>query len=300
VTQTLEHKDDQFTAHTVGNGAPKRHWAALAIAAVVIVAVTALVTYALASAQTKTNTIVKTVSVPQEPTAPPVDDRGFSQLDNGHQAAGAGFYTQLDPAARAVLQHQLELARVAAMRYPTVADAEAAGWRRQGPFAPGLGAHYIKFGGTDASGFAPTNGPMTDTDVSHPLSLIYDGTQPTSRIAGLMYLGAGPRIPAGFAGQNDVWHYHTDVCAVYKPDGSTDTPFGADTTVTKKMCDGVGGFLMARTPYMLHVWVVPGYDSPEGIFSHLNEAITCRDGTYHTIKLEDIGTRRSVCVDGGE
>jgi hypothetical protein len=300
VTQTLDRKDEPLANATDVDRSPKRHGAALAIAVVAVIAVTALVTYALTSAQTTSKTVVKTVTIPPKPAAPPVDDHGFSQLDNGHQAEGPGFYTPLDPATLSVLQHQLELARVAALRYPTVADAEAAGWRRQGPFAPGLGAHFMKFGGTDASGFVPTSGRMTDNDVLHPLSLIYDGTRPTSRIAGLMYLGAGMRIPEGFAGQNDVWHYHTDVCIVYGPDGSSNTPFGADTTVTKAMCDTVHGILDARTPYMLHAWVVPGYDSPEGMFSHLNEAITCRDGTYHTIKLDDIGSRSSVCVDGGE
>src|SRR5262249_4859052 len=159
------------------------------------------------------------------PAVVPVNDRGFSQLDNGHQDAAPAFYAPLDPATRQLLQHQLELARTVAMRYPTVADAEAAGWRRQRPFAPGLGAHFTKFGGTDPSGFVPLVGPMSDNDVLHPLSLIYDGTQPNSPIAGLMYMGAGMRIPQGFAGYNDVWHYHTNVCIVYGPDGSSNTPY---------------------------------------------------------------------------
>ena len=115
-----------------------------------------------------------------------------------------------------------------------------------------------------------------------------------------MYLGAGLRIPEGFAGGNDIWHYHTDVCIVSGKDGSIDTPFGADTTVSKAMCDGVHGSLDNRTPYMLHTWVVPGYDSPQGVFSHLDEAITCHDGTYHVIPLNNIGNRSSVYVDGSE
>ena len=268
---------------------------------VLLVLVVAAAAFGLGASRSSTKTVVRTVTAPAQ-AAPPVtvDDRGFSKLDNGHQAEGPAFFAPLDPATRLLLQHQLELARLAAMRYPTVADAEAAGWRRAGPFAPGLGAHFLKFG-PDGSGFVPVVGPMTDADASHPLSLIYDGTHPNSRIAGLMYLGAGTRIPTeGFAGPDDVWHYHTDVCSVYKPDGSTDTPFGADTTVTKATCDSVHGLLMARTPYMLHAWVVPGYDSPEGIFSHDNAAITCTDGTYHTIALDNLGSRSTVCVDGSE
>jgi hypothetical protein len=298
VTQTLDRNDEQLASPAEAGDHPKRHRTALVVVAVAIVAITALVTYALSSPHTETKTVVKNVPVAQKPAVAPLNDRGFSQLDNGHQDRAPGFYIPVDAATRLLLQHQLELARLAAMRYPTVADAEAAGWRRQGPFAPGLGAHFMNIGG--GSGFAPLVGPMSDNDVLHPLSLIYDGTQPNSPIAGLMYMGAGLRIPQGFAGTNDIWHYHTDTCIVYHPDGSSDSPFGADQTVTKAMCDGVHGVLLARTPNMLHVWVVPGYDSPEGIFSHDNPAITCRDGSYHTIRIQDIGNRSSVCVDGGE
>ena len=300
--QTLERTQELNGEAGAIPARPRRRLTLVAImAAIVLVTGTAL--YALGAARSTTKTVTKTVvkTVPGPPkgaTAAAVDDRGFSKLDNGHQAETNVFQQPLDPTTRLALQHQLTLAREVAMRYPTVADAEAAGWKRAGPFAPGLGAHYFKYSGSNGSGYVP-DGAMTDNDTLHPASLIYDGTQPNSRISGLMYLGSGLGFPQGFAGGNDIWHYHTDVCIVMK-NGVIDTPFGADTTVTKSMCDGVGGFLDVRTPYMLHAWVVPGYDSPQGVFSHLNEAITCRDGTYHVIPLDKIGSRTSVCVDGGE
>ncbi len=276
----------------------KRHWFALAAVAVVLVVISAAIAYAVGSSNSSTKTIVRVG--PQTPTpandAPTVDDRGFHLLDNGHQAEAPPFFQPMDAATFATLQNQLKLAQAAAMQYPTVASAEAAGFHQAGPFAPGLGAHFINFGAY-ATDTVP-EGPMTDFNALHPQSLIYDGTHPDSKIAGLMYYGSNNRIPQGFAGINDVWHYHTDVCFTYK--NGINTPFGADTTVTKAMCDGVGGSLLPRTAYMLHVWVVPGYESPQGVFSHLNEAITCRDGSYHTIDLKDIGNRTSVCVDGGE
>ena len=49
----------------------------------------------------------------------------------------------LDPATRAQLKAELMAARDFAMRYPTVADAKAAGFYLAGGFAPGSGAHYI-------------------------------------------------------------------------------------------------------------------------------------------------------------
>jgi hypothetical protein len=115
-----------------------------------------------------------------------------------------------------------------------------------------------------------------------------------------MYIGSGLRMPKGFVGQNDVWHYHTNVCLVVKPSGDVDVPFGIDTTVPKKVCDGVDGQMLRRTPYMLHTWVVAGYDSAQGVFSHESEAMTCRDGTYHMIPIDQWGTRSSACVDGTE
>lgn len=298
--QTLERTQELGATEQPPGRERGRRRLALATTLVVVAVVSAGVAYAIGSSRSTTRTVVKAVPTPAPSVAPPVtaDDRGFSKLDNGHQAETNVFEQPVDPATRLVLQHQLELARQIAMQYPTVKDAEAAGYRRAGPFAPGLGAHYFNWGHI-GDALMPS-GVIDDNSALHPASLIYDGTHPNSRIAGLMYYSARMRLPVGFAGTNDIWHYHTFVCTVYKPDGTIDTPFGADETVSKKACDSVGGNLMARTQWMLHAWVVPGYDSPEGVFSHDNEAITCRDGTYHTIPLENIGNRTSVCVDGGE
>ncbi len=88
----------------------------------------------------------------------------------------------LDGATHALLAEQLVEARTVAMRYPTVADATAAGYRLVGGgFGPGSGAHYI--GGGYSFNFDP----------NHPLALIYDGIHPTSRMVGLMYYSMGTR-----------------------------------------------------------------------------------------------------------
>jgi len=223
-------------------------------------------------------------------------DRGFSKLENGMQH-GHSFTQPISDADRATLAHQMELARQVALQYPTVAAAEAAGLRRAGPFAPGLGAHYLS---NFANSLGTPDGVMTDDWVRHPLAWIYDGTKPDSKVAGLFY-GTMVQEPAGFAGPNDIWHTHTNICLKNRPDGSVDAPLGADQPVTKKMCDGVGGSLLKTTPKLAHVWVVPGYESPEGVFAHLTSAVTCDDGTYRIMKdLTKVGTRTSVCRDGSE
>jgi len=48
---------------------------------------------------------------------------------------------------------------------------------------------------------------------------------------------------------------------------------------------------------MLHVWTVPGYESPKGVFNEVNPALTCADGTYYTKPIEELGTSLSLCAD---
>lgn len=223
-----------------------------------------------------------------------VDDRGFAKLANGEQHSH-GFTQAVPKADRVVLSHQMELARQTALRYPTVADAEAAGLHRAGPFSPGLGAHYINYAN---SGGAP-GGIMTDDAIGKPLAWMYSGTHPDSRVVGLFYASA-VKDPVGFAGPNDVWHVHRDVCIRIAATG-IESPLGADHDATKKQCDAVDGQLLKRTQYLLHTWVVPGYESPEGVYAHLSSAVACDDGTYNTIKdVTKVGSRTSICADGTE
>ena len=176
----------------------------------------------------------------------------------------------LDAATRDLLAQQLTTARAHALQYPTVADATAAGYKLAGGFAPGSGAHYI-------GGAITGDGPF---DPNAAQSLIYDGTSPTSKIVGLMYYAMGS-APEGFAGPNDHWHRHSHVCIKPSPTG-IDVPFPADADVSQQQCSGAGGFYMAITGYMVHAWVVPGWESPQGVFSHENVNLRCADGTYNT------------------
>jgi hypothetical protein len=178
----------------------------------------------------------------------------------------------LDAGTRHQLAAQLIAARQFALRYPTVADATAAGYRLAGGFAPGSGAHYISFRLTGSGSFDPTR----------PLSLIYDGTTPTSPVIGLMYYSMS-KDHATFAGGNDHWHQHTGLCIRYSPAG-LDVPFPADSNVSGAQCAAAGGTYLAKTGWMVHAWVVPGWESPQGVFSHNNQDVRCADGTYHTNK----------------
>ena len=213
---------------------------------------------------------------------------GFDQLQNGHQH-GSG-EVPIANSTRTKLTAQLAATTALVDKYPNIAAAEAAGYRRAGPFSPGLGTHYSNFGVGGVDSLMGEDGPMT------PL-LIFDGLGPDAPLAGFMYMSyaGGERAPEGFVGPNDHWHYHTNTCIVVGPNG-IEAPLGADAeNVTQKMCDKYGGNLIQNTGYMVHVWSVPGYESPNGVFSELNPKLPCADGTFFTVPLTKLGTRTSAC-----
>ena len=202
-------------------------------------------------------------------TSPPVTDL------NGHVVVGVKAEDvaaervpdkPLNKATHTALAQQRVTARAFAMKYPTVANATAAGFRLVGGgFGPGSGAHYM--------------GPFSASfDPGHPAALIYDGIAPTSPVVGLMYYSMGYSPPTGFAGPNDHWHRHSGVCM--GAGGKVLLP--PDSNVTYKQCTAKHGAFMPVTGYMVHAWVVPGWESPEGVFSHENPDLPCADGTFHT------------------
>lgn len=231
--------------------------------------------------------------------AAPSDDKGLSKIMNGQGEGGGHSHevaeVKLDAPTQQALDGQLDQTRTLIAKYPTVKDAEAAGWHRAGPYSPGLGAHY-----TPTKFKMNADGKIDPEDIDSP-TLIYDGIEADSKLAGFMYQIYSldtVNAPEGFAGGNDQWHYHTNVCIVVRPGGGIDAPLGADTSAPKELCDKYGGTLIANTGYMVHVWTVPGYESSQGVFSNVNPALTCADGTYHIVDLDEIGTRTTACVDG--
>jgi len=218
------------------------------------------------------------------------DDLGLAALSNGHAHAHAPDVAP-DAATKKALAAQLAQTRKLMDAYPTVAAATAAGYHRAGPFSPGLGAHYLP----PKLSINPS-GAIDDQALAGAY-LIYDGIEPDSVLAGFMYLAYRDTEPAGFAGTSDHWHYHTNVCITVSPSGVIDTPLGADSENTSKaLCDTYKGTLINNTGYMVHVWTVPGYESSLGVFSDVNPALTCPDGTYHQISLEEIGYKTTTCL----
>jgi hypothetical protein len=170
---------------------------------------------------------------------------------------------------RQKLGDQLVEVRRIALRYPTVADAEAAGYELTTPYAPGTGAHY----GKDSD----TQPPGQPLDLTKPQSYLYDGTDPDSRLVGVMYVQlGGDTAPEGFAGPLDTWNAFPGQCL---KKGTTDPVFPTKDSVTEAECTKANGTFIDITAWIQHVWVVPGWEAPGGVFAPYNSDIVCADGT---------------------
>jgi hypothetical protein len=171
----------------------------------------------------------------------------------GHFHRGPVEQVALDSASRQLLAEQQALARTVVDRLPTVAAAEAGGYHKSTPYVPCIGAHY-------------TN-PMLVArfDPAAPSELLFDGTEPESKLVGLSYLVYHPGgVPEGFAGPNDLWHEHNSNGGLCFKDGIV---VGGEE-VSQAQCAEVGG--QKRTLpdiWMLHDWVVPGWECSWGVFA---------------------------------
>jgi hypothetical protein len=196
---------------------------------------------------------VLTGNTPCEKSGPPASE-GQVLDGSGHFHRGPLPQLAIDEKTRAALEAQQILARAVAAKYPTVADAVKAGYAESTVYVSCIGAHYTN--PALALGFNP----------STPSELLYDGTNPASHIVGLSYLLYHPGgAPDGFAGPNDHWHQHTfngGLCA-----GAGGLIIGAESESAAD-CEKAGGHKIALTDiWMLHDWVVPGWECSWGVFA---------------------------------
>lgn len=167
-----------------------------------------------------------------------------------------------DPDTCAALADELQQAKEVAAAYPTIADAEAAGYRKVTTYYPGIAAHYMNFEHLQ-DGFA----------LDEPEMLLYDGDGPTASVVGLSYyiLKQGDEEPTeGFTGDNDHYHRHVGLCI-------KDGVVAAGSTTSEEDCGSLGGEKSDGTAgWMSHVWITPGCESAWGVFSGANPTLTVR------------------------
>jgi hypothetical protein len=142
-----------------------------------------------------------------------------------------------------------------AAQFPTVAAVKAAGWIQATVWTPGQGIHFAD----------PTRlyGPF---DPTRPNWLQFNGTAPTARLAGMMFLvESGAQPPAGFPGANDHWHNHDALCI-----DADATPFVIGEHVSNAYCAAIGGVNTdVSGQWMVHAWF-PNYAGwePTDVFNN--------------------------------
>ena len=174
-------------------------------------------------------------------------------LASEHGTRGMVQQKTLTHAERVVLEGQMVAARSVALKYPTVKDALAAGYVKSTPFVPCIGAHYTNIS------------MVTRFDPSEPSELLYDGTEPNSKIVGLSYLvlhHGGP--PPGFSGPNDYWHQHNANGGLCLKGALV---VGDESTSPQQCADRGGHKALLTDIWMLHAWIVPGFECTWGAFS---------------------------------
>jgi hypothetical protein len=48
----------------------------------------------------------------------------------------------------------------------------------------------------------------------------------------------------------------------------------------------------------VHVWSVPGYENPLGVFHELHSGLSCADGTFYTKPVAEWGNTLTACRNG--
>lgn len=161
----------------------------------------------------------------------------------------------LTPEACADVAAFFDKAWATARRYPTRRDAQEAGALQAVQFMDGVGTHDVIPGVTSWQFNAP--------DPSRPFYLQYDGDGPDAPLAGMSWYVVryeeGP--PPGLLGDNDWWHTHSTICYT-----AVGTAVGNE--ISDEECARRGGVNMIW-PYgwMLHAWIVPGYEYPYDVFA---------------------------------
>ena len=159
-----------------------------------------------------------------------------------------------DSAIRTVLQTQLEAARSVTTSVRSTSAAQAAGYLRNTAYTPCGGTHWL-------------NRTLVDNrfDPAKPEMLLFDGNGDDAELVGLSYyVVSGSVAPEGFAGPNDQWHQHVVLCI---KDGVVAGP----ATMTEAQCTARGGKPNnAANAWMLHAWVVAGWENAWGTFAPEN------------------------------
>jgi hypothetical protein len=168
-----------------------------------------------------------------------------------------------DPVVCEELRAELATAAEVAARYPTPTEAREAGYVMVTTYLPDIASHWMNFSLVDDR-----------FEVDRPEMLLYDGIGPDATMVGLSYylVGTDEAPTVGFAGGNTPYHRHVGLCV-------RGTLVVGGEKLSAEECAARGGVKNdGSQAWMAHAWVVPGCESPWGVFSAKNPKLTVELG----------------------
>jgi hypothetical protein len=189
----------------------------------------------------------------QHSTTPPTGGSTTPTTTHNHPPASS------DPvqlgALPADVRAQVIAVRDWAMQFPTTQDAVNNAYPQATIFFHGIAAHYLNYSILDGA-----------FDPAEPEALLYGEQGQLVGVNYIVYSGSTP--PEGFAGDFDHWHEHPTLCRNH------DTGIVVGEALSEADCAALGGSIFYFSGFwLLHVWCIPGWESPEGIFSHENSRV---------------------------
>jgi hypothetical protein len=154
-----------------------------------------------------------------------------------------------------ILGRQLAAAEAATRRYRSIARARADGYFQVTQFIPGLGLHM-----------ANLHIRQDVFDPAHPQLLLYMPKRDSGYAlagVGYMFVHRNDVPPEGFAGGQDVWHFHNNLC--FLPDGSV------TLAPDRAACRVRSGVFQKQTAWLLHAWIWRA--NPNGVFVEANPRV---------------------------
>lgn len=180
------------------------------------------------------------------------------ETGHGHHHGGEHSPVELSPQEQAALDTELDVARGAVTLFDTTEKAAALGYVLATAPSPGIGTHWVLW--------SQIREPF---DAATPSMLLFDHRASPPVLVGYSYAVQSPDEPEGFSGAADEWHRHTGICVALSGWVIRERSSGPDD------CDG--SYIAGGDFWMLHAWVVPGWDNRDGMFAPANPKLCPAD-----------------------
>ena len=184
-----------------------------------------------------------------------------------HHHGGSTSPVRLRPSERAALDIELSAARAALPDLDTVEKAAARGYVLATSPSPGIGTHWVRWSQI-LEPFAPDN----------PSMLLFDHSKSPPVLVGYSYAVQSAEEPTGFSGKSDEWHRHAGLCVALTGWVIRERSTGPDACA--------GSYIAGGDFWMLHAWVVPGWENRDGMFAPANPKLCPKDTAPDFLRCE--------------